>query len=125
MMRLSPFGGGATNERPAVVKASSSDDDTTKCRHKLNTSTKQRCMEDVYKARCSDLERQIVQLKLELAEAKVRICASCLVRLCQLCRTVVIIESWRRPERLTVPSFLAPHFHDISMIYHRRQMRTS
>ena len=33
-------------------------------------------MEDVYKARCSDLERQIVQLKLELAEAKVRICAS-------------------------------------------------
>ena len=33
-------------------------------------------MEDVYKARCSDLERQIVQLKLELAEAKVCFCAS-------------------------------------------------
>ena len=30
---------------------------------------------DVYKARCSDLERKIVQLKLELAEAKVRVCS--------------------------------------------------
>ena len=27
---------------------------------------------DLYKAKCSDLERAIVQLKLELAEAKVR-----------------------------------------------------
>ena len=74
MMRLNPFGVGATNEHPAVVKASSSDEDTSKCRPTLNT--KRRCMEDVYKARCSDLERQIVQLKLELAEAKVCICAS-------------------------------------------------
>ena len=73
-MIRNPFGGGATNERPAVVKASSSDDDTSKCRSKLNT--RRRCMEDVYKARCSDLERQIVQLKLELAEAKVCFCAS-------------------------------------------------
>lgn len=74
MMRLNPFGGGATNERPAFVKASSSDDQTSKCSPTLNT--RRRCMEDVYKARCADLERQIVQLKLELAEAKVRKCVS-------------------------------------------------
>lgn len=76
-MIRNPFGGGATNERPAGVKASSSDDDTSKCRSKLNT--RRRCMEDVYKARCADLERQIVQLKIELAEAKVCICVSSIV----------------------------------------------
>ena len=47
-------------------------------------------MEDVYKARCADLERQIVQLKLELAEAKVRTCASSFYRML----VVMLHECW-------------------------------
>mmetsp|Transcript_34465 Transcript_34465/g.101281 ORF Transcript_34465/g.101281 Transcript_34465/m.101281 type:complete len:192 (-) Transcript_34465:51-626(-) len=74
MMRIPPFrgGGGATNERPAANKASSSADASSAKCNSASSSNAQRCsVEDVYKARCSDLEREIVQLKLELAEAKV------------------------------------------------------
>ena len=73
-------------------------------------------MEDVYKARCADLERQIVQLKLELAEAKVCFRASSIfsdacyfvlpVHAVITCITCILIAGC--DPKTNLPSFLAP-----------------
>lgn len=85
MMNLNPFGrGDATNQSPTGdagspemgriergrgknAPSSSSPSFPSKSRRRGSAEA------DVYKARCSDLERNIIQLKLELAEAKVRV----------------------------------------------------
>ena len=85
MMNLNPFGrGDATNrsptgdasspelgriERGGGRNAPSSPSFPSKSRRRGSAEA------DAYKARCSDLERNIIQLKLELAEAKVSVCA--------------------------------------------------
>ena len=86
MMNLNPFGrGDATNQSPTGDASSpemgriergrgrnapSSPSFPSKSRRRGSAEA------DEYKARCSDLERNIIQLKLELAEAKVSVRAS-------------------------------------------------
>ena len=86
MMNLNPFGrGDATNQSPTGDASSpemgriergrgrnapSSQSFPSKSRRRGSAEA------DEYKARCSDLERNIIQLKLELAEAKVSVRAS-------------------------------------------------
>ena len=87
MMNLNPFSrGDATNQSPTGDASSpemgrierggrgsnapSSPSFPSKSRRRGSAEA------DEYKARCSDLERNIIQLKLELAEAKVSVRAS-------------------------------------------------
>jgi hypothetical protein len=69
MMRFNTSGGGATNERPAEHMCARTPSNSNADASNINATKGNKS--DDYEGRCTSLTMDIVQLKLELAEAKV------------------------------------------------------